>query len=152
MFRWTRLEVVIFDRSWYNRAGVEHVMGFCTDDQYQDFLRDCPVFEKYFTDRGIILIKYWFDVGQEEQSHRFQGRIDDPRKVWKLIPMDVESYKRWYKYSKARDRMLEATDTEHAPVAHRALGQQEACAPQLHFPFAEPDPLSRTTARKGCSG
>ena len=108
-------EVAIFDRSWYNRAGVEHVMGFCTDEQYEDFLRDCPAFEKYFTDRGIILIKYWFDVGMEEQARRFQGRIDDPRKVWKLSPMDVESYKRWYKYSKARDRMLEATDTEHAP-------------------------------------
>jgi len=108
-------EVAIFDRSWYNRAGVEHVMGFCTDEQYEDFLRDCPAFEKYFTDRGIILIKYWFDVGMDEQARRFQGRIDDPRKVWKLSPMDVESYKRWYKYSKARDRMLEATDTEHAP-------------------------------------
>jgi polyphosphate kinase 2 len=108
-------EVVIFDRSWYNRAGVEHVMGFCTDEQYEDFLRDCPQFEKYLTDRGIILIKYWFDVGMEEQARRFQGRIDDPRKVWKLSPMDVESYKRWYQYSKARDRMLDATDTEHAP-------------------------------------
>jgi len=108
-------EVVILDRSWYNRAGVEHVMGFCTDEQYEDFLRDCPQFEKYFTDRGIILIKYWFDVGMEEQARRFQGRIDDPRKVWKLSPMDVESYKRWYQYSKARDRMLDATDTEHAP-------------------------------------
>ena len=108
-------EVVIFDRSWYNRAGVERVMGFCTDEQYEDFLRDCPEFEHYFTDRGIILIKYWFDVGMEEQSRRFQGRIDDPRKVWKLSPMDVESYKRWYQYSKARDRMLEATDTDYAP-------------------------------------
>jgi polyphosphate kinase 2 len=108
-------EVVIFDRSWYNRGGVEHVMGFCTDEQYEDFLRDCPAFEKYFTDRGILLIKYWFDVGMEEQARRFQGRIDDPRKVWKLSPMDVESYKRWYQYSKARDRMLDATDTEHAP-------------------------------------
>jgi polyphosphate kinase 2 len=108
-------EVVIFDRSWYNRAGVEHVMDFCTDEQYEDFLRDCPAFEKYFTDRGIILMKYWFDVGMEKQARRFQGRIDDPRKVWKLSPMDVESYKRWYKYSKARDRMLEDTDTKHAP-------------------------------------
>ena len=108
-------EVVIFDRSWYNRGGVEHVMGFCTDEQYEDFLRDCPAFEKYFTDCGILLIKYWFDVGMEEQARRFQGRIDDPRKVWKLSPMDVESYKRWYQYSKARDRMLDATDTEHAP-------------------------------------
>ena len=90
-------------------------MGFCTDEQYEDFLRDCPVFETYFTDPGVILIKYWFDVGMEEQARRFQGRIDDPRKVWKLSPMDVESYKRWYQYSAARDRMLDATDTEHAP-------------------------------------
>jgi polyphosphate kinase 2 len=108
-------EVVIFDRSWYNRAGVEHVMGFCTDEQYEDFLRDCPVFERYFTDRGVTLIKYWFDVGMEEQERRFKGRIEDPRKVWKLSPMDVESYQRWYHYSKARDRMLESTDTDSAP-------------------------------------
>jgi polyphosphate kinase 2 len=108
-------EVVIFDRSWYNRAGVEHVMGFCTQAQYEDFLRDCPAFEQYFTDRGIILIKYWFDVGMDEQTRRFQGRIDDPRKIWKLSPMDVQSFKRWYQYSQARDRMLEATDTDHAP-------------------------------------
>jgi polyphosphate kinase 2 len=108
-------EVVIFDRSWYNRAGVEHVMGFCTGEQYEDFLRDCPAFEQYFTERGIILIKYWFDVSMDEQTRRFQGRIDDPRKVWKLSPMDVQSFKRWYQYSKARDRMLEATDTNHAP-------------------------------------
>ena len=108
-------EVVIFDRSWYNRAGVERVMGFCTDEQYEDFLRDCPEFESYFTERGIVLIKYWFDVGMEEQSRRFRSRIEDPRKIWKLSPMDVASYARWYQYSKARDRMLEATDTEHAP-------------------------------------
>jgi len=108
-------EVVLFDRSWYNRLGVERVMGFCSDEQYQDFLRDCPVFEHYLVDRGILLIKYWFDVGMEEQDRRFQSRINDPRKVWKLSPMDVESYQRWYQYSKARDRMLEATDTEHAP-------------------------------------
>ncbi len=108
-------EVVIFDRSWYNRAGVEHVMGFCTDDEYEDFLRDCPEFEEYFIERGIRLIKYWFDVGMEEQARRFQSRIEDPRKIWKLSPMDLESYKRWYAYSKARDRMLAATDTDHAP-------------------------------------
>ncbi len=108
-------EVVIFDRSWYNRAGVERVMGFCTDEQYEDFLRDCPEFEAYFTERGITLIKYWFDVGMEEQERRFRSRIEDPRKVWKLSPMDVESFKRWYQYSEARDRMLEATDTDYAP-------------------------------------
>ncbi len=108
-------EVTIFDRSWYNRAGVEKVMGFCTDEEHKRFLQDCPAFEQYFIDRGIVLIKYWFDVGMEEQSRRFQGRIDDPRKVWKLSPMDVESYKRWYQYSRARDEMLDATDTDHAP-------------------------------------
>ncbi len=108
-------EVVIFDRSWYNRAGVEKVMGFCSDKEHKRFLQDCPNFEHYCIERGIILIKYWFDVSMEEQSRRFQGRITDPRKIWKLSPMDVESYKRWYQYSKARDEMLEATDTEHAP-------------------------------------
>jgi polyphosphate kinase 2 len=108
-------EVVIFDRSWYNRAGVEHVMGFCSDDEYKDFMRDTPEFEEYIIERGVILIKYWFVVGMEEQGRRFQSRIHDPRKVWKLSPMDVESYTRWYEYSKARDKMLAATDTDHAP-------------------------------------
>jgi polyphosphate kinase 2 len=108
-------EVVIFDRSWYNRAGVEHVMGFCTKKEYEEFLRDCPNFERYFTEEGIILLKYWFDVGMDEQSRRFQQRIEDPRKIWKLSPMDIESYHRWYQYSRARDRMLVATDTDHAP-------------------------------------
>ena len=108
-------EVILFDRSWYNRAGVEHVMGFCTNQEYENFLEDCPNFERYITERGVILIKYWFDVSMEEQERRFKSRIEDPRKIWKLSPMDVESYKRWYQYSKGRDRMLEATDTEHAP-------------------------------------
>lgn len=106
---------MIFDRSWYNRAGVEHVMGFCTDDEYESFMQDCPEFEHYFIERGTILIKYWFVVGMEEQARRFKSRIHDPRKIWKLSPMDVESYTRWYQYSRARDRMLEATDTDHAP-------------------------------------
>ncbi len=108
-------EVVLFDRSWYNRAGVEHVMGFCTDDEYERFLRECPEFERYFVEDGIILIKYWFDVGMEEQARRFRDRIEDPRKIWKLSPMDLESYKRWYQYSRARDQMLIATDTDYAP-------------------------------------
>jgi polyphosphate kinase 2 len=108
-------EVVIFDRSWYNRLGVERVMGFCSDAEYQRFLQDCPDVERYFTDEGVILIKYWFVVGMEEQARRFQQRIDDPRKVWKLSPMDVESYTRWHQYSRARDAMLDATDTDHAP-------------------------------------
>ena len=108
-------EVVLFDRSWYNRAGVEHVMGFCSDEQYKAFLEDCPDFEFYITAKGITLVKYWFDVSMEEQARRFHSRIEDPRKTWKLSPMDLESYKRWYQYSEARDRMLEVTDTKYAP-------------------------------------
>jgi polyphosphate kinase len=108
-------EVVIFDRSWYNRAGVERVMGFCSDEEYARFLENCPVVEKYIVEGGILLIKYWLEVGQEEQARRFEARIDDPLRQWKLSPMDVESWTRWYDYSRARDIMLEATDTEHAP-------------------------------------
>ncbi|MFV1973671.1 MAG: polyphosphate kinase 2 [Thiohalobacterales bacterium] len=108
-------EVVLFDRSWYNRAGVERVMKFCTRQQYEDFLRYTPLFERAMTDEGIQLIKYWFDVSMEEQERRFQGRVDDPRKTWKLSPMDVESFKRWYEYSRARDDMLKATHTDYAP-------------------------------------
>jgi polyphosphate kinase 2 len=108
-------EIVIFDRSWYNRAGVEHVMGFCTKEQHRKFLEVCPVFEKQITDNGIILIKYWLEVGQEEQVRRFAARIKDPLRQWKLSPMDVESWRRWYDYSRARDMMLDATDTKYAP-------------------------------------
>ena len=107
-------EVIIFDRSWYNRAGVEHVMGFCTDEQYRQFLKLCPTVEKYITDAGIILIKYWLEVGQKEQQRRFEARLKDPLRQWKLSPMDLESFRRWYDYSRARDRMLEATDSKHA--------------------------------------
>jgi polyphosphate kinase len=108
-------EVVIFDRSWYNRAGVEYVMGFCTKAQYKAFLENCPKGEGFFHDNGIILIKYWLEVGQEEQERRFEARIEDPLRQWKLSPMDLESYARWYDYSHARDMMLEATDTKKAP-------------------------------------
>jgi polyphosphate kinase len=108
-------EIVIFDRSWYNRAGVEHVMGFCTKDQYRQFLQICPEFEKYIVDAGIILIKYWLEVGKQEQLRRFEARIKDPLRQWKLSPMDLESFSRWYEFSRARDAMLEATDTKHAP-------------------------------------
>jgi polyphosphate kinase len=108
-------EIVIFDRSWYNRAGVEHVMGFCTPKQHDKFLQQCPIAEKYLIDSGIILIKYWMEVGQEEQERRFQARIKDPLRQWKLSPMDLESFRRWYEYSRARDRMLKTTDTKHAP-------------------------------------
>jgi polyphosphate kinase 2 len=108
-------EVVLFDRSWYNRAGVERVMGFCSDDEYQRFMHYTPLNERAIVDGGIQLIKYWFEVGMEEQERRFRSRIEDPRKTWKLSPMDVESYRRWYDYSHARDAMLEATDTDYAP-------------------------------------
>ena len=108
-------EIVIFDRSWYNRAGVEHVMGFCSKEQYRQFLEICPEFEKYIVDAGIILLKYWLEVGQKEQQRRFEARLKDPLRQWKLSPMDLESYRRWYEYSRARDAMLEATDSKHAP-------------------------------------
>ncbi len=108
-------EIVIFDRSWYNRAGVELVMGFCTKEQHKRFLDLCPEFEKQIIDSGIILVKYWLEVSQKEQQKRFEARIKDPLRQWKLSPMDVESWNRWYDYSRARDKMLEATDTKFAP-------------------------------------
>ena len=108
-------EMAIFDRSWYNRAGVEYVMGFCTPAQHQRFLELCPIVERFLIDGGTRLIKIWLEVGQEEQERRFHARIDDPLRQWKLSPMDIESFKRWYDYSKARDLMFEATDTEDAP-------------------------------------
>ena len=108
-------EIVIFDRSWYNRAGVEHVMGFVDKNRYETFLELCPEIEQYVVDAGIVLIKVWLEVGQDEQGRRFAARIDDPLRQWKLSPMDVESYSRWYDYSRARDAMLKATDSKHAP-------------------------------------
>jgi polyphosphate kinase 2 len=108
-------EIVIFDRSWYNRAGVEHVMEYCTEDDYTEFLENCPKFESHIVRSGILLIKFWLEVGQDEQRRRFEARIDDPMRQWKLSPMDLESYARWYSYSRARDLMLDATDTQEAP-------------------------------------
>ncbi len=108
-------EIVLFDRSWYNRAGVERVLEFCTMEQVKRFLEVAPEFEKALIDSGIILIKYWLDVTEEEQTRRLKARIDDPRKVWKLSPMDLKSYNRWYDYSRARDDMFKATDTAWAP-------------------------------------
>jgi len=108
-------EVIIFDRSWYNRAGVEYVMGFCTEAEHQRFLDNCPQIEKYIVDAGIRLIKVWLEVGQDEQERRFKARIDDPLRQWKLSPMDIESFRRWYSYSRARDMMLKTTDSRHAP-------------------------------------
>jgi polyphosphate kinase 2 len=108
-------EVVIFDRSWYNRAGVERVMGFCTEETAQRFLKVVPHFEKLMVDSGIILLKYWLEVSPEEQTRRLESRIDDGRKIWKLSPMDLKSYSRWYDYSRARDEMFATTDTDFAP-------------------------------------
>ncbi len=108
-------EVVIFDRSWYNRAGVEHVMGFCTKDQHSAFLENCPRMEKYMVDAGIKLIKIWLEVSDKEQKRRFEARIDDPLRQWKLSTMDLPSRERWFAYSRARDSMLKATDSKWAP-------------------------------------
>jgi len=108
-------EVVLFDRSWYNRAGVEKVMGFCTDEEYEQFMYTCPGWERALVDSGIILIKYWLTVSNEEQKRRFEQRIEDPMRQWKLSPMDTEARRRWYDYARARDEMLDKTDTGWAP-------------------------------------
>jgi polyphosphate kinase 2 (PPK2 family) len=108
-------EIVIFDRSWYNRAGIEHVMGFCTEAQHKRFLKVCPEFEHSVVDDGILLVKFWLEVGDKEQKRRFEARITDPLRQWKLSPTDLCSRSRWFEYSRARDIMLEATDTEFAP-------------------------------------
>jgi polyphosphate kinase len=108
-------EIVIFDRSWYNRAGVEYVMGFCTEEQHTRFLQTCPEVERYMAEAGILLIKYWLEVSDGEQERRFKARIEDPVRQWKLSPMDLPSRSKWFAYSKARDAMLQATDTPHSP-------------------------------------
>lgn len=108
-------EIVLFDRSWYNRAGVERVMGFCTEEECKNFLKGVPLIEKAMVDSGVILLKYWLEVSAEEQTRRLKNRIDDGRKIWKLSPMDLKSYSRWYDYSRARDEMFDATDTDFAP-------------------------------------
>jgi polyphosphate kinase 2 len=108
-------EMVLFDRSWYNRAGVERVMGFCTDEEYAEFMRSCPEFERMLVRSGILLIKYWFSVSDEEQERRFQGRITDPTKRWKLSPMDLESRRLWLEYSRAKDDMFRHCDIKQAP-------------------------------------
>ncbi len=108
-------EMVLFDRSWYNRAGVDRVMGFCTDDEYREFLRSCPEFERMLVRSGIILIKYWFSVSDDEQERRFQARMEDPTKRWKLSPMDMQSRTKWVEYSMAKDAMFASTDIKQAP-------------------------------------
>ncbi|HHH44732.1 MAG TPA: polyphosphate kinase 2 [Gammaproteobacteria bacterium] len=108
-------EIVLFDRSWYNRAGVERVMGFCTDEEYEEFLRSCPEFERMLVRSGITLIKYWFSISDEEQERRFQSRLREPHKRWKLSPIDIESRSRWVEYSRAKDHMFAYTDIKQAP-------------------------------------
>ena len=120
-------EIILFDRSWYNRAGVEKVMGFCTDDQYQRFLRGCPNFERSIVDSGILLIKYFFDVSQSVQEERFRARAHDPRKHWKLSPMDLESWARWWDYTEAYDNMIRSTDHDYAPW-HRVRADDKRSA------------------------
>lgn len=153
-------EVVLFDRSWYNRAGVERVMGFCTDDEYEAFLADTPVFENYLVKQGIILIKYFFDVSQKEQERRFRKRLTDPIRQWKLSPMDVESYQRWYDYTTAYERMIKETSSKHAPWYRvQADVKKKArlnCISHLlsqidydRLPFDAPDLGTRRKRRKG---
>jgi polyphosphate kinase 2 len=138
-------EIVLFDRSWYNRALVEPVMGFCTEDEYREFLRSCPEFERMLIRSGIILIKYWFSVSDEEQERRFQARVEDPRKRWKLSDMDLESRKVWVEFSKAKDVMFEYTDTPDAPwfVVDADDKKRARLNCISHFltviPYAEPD-------------
>ena len=141
-------EVVIFDRSWYNRAGVERVMGFCTPEQTERFLELVPAVEKAMVDSGILLMKYWLEVGPDEQTRRLESRIDDPRKVWKLSDMDLKSYSRWYDYSRARDAMFAATDTAWAPWYVARHRRQEARPAQHHQPPAEPGPVRAARASR----
>jgi polyphosphate kinase len=108
-------EIALFDRSWYNRAGVEHVMGFCAQDEYEEFLRFCPLFEQSLQNEGIMLVKYWLSVSDDEQERRFKKRLSDPRKRWKFSPIDVEARARWVDYAEAKDRMFAYTDVEHSP-------------------------------------
>ncbi len=125
-------EIVIFDRSWYNRAGVERVMGFTPEPIVKQYLALTPLFEKLMEESGIILLKYWLEVSPKEQTRRLEARIEDGRKIWKLSDMDLKSYSRWYDYSRARDEMFAATDTAWAPWYRRPLRRQEAGAPQHH--------------------
>ena len=121
-------EIVLFDRSWYNRAGVEHVMGYCTQDEYEEFLRFCPQFEQTLQNDGIMLVKYWLSVCDEEQERRFEKRLSDPRKRWKFSPTDIQARARWVDYAEAKDRMFARTDTEHEPVV-RGRGRRQAHSP-----------------------
>ena len=141
-------EIVLFDRSWYNRAGVERVMGFCTDEQYARFLEQAPLFEQMLVDDGVILRKYWFSVSDVEQERRFRSRAKDPMRQWKLSPMDLESITRWEDYSEAKDIMMAATSTELGAVARRRVRGQAPLAGQRHAPPAQLDPARRRGARR----
>ncbi|MEQ8967673.1 MAG: polyphosphate kinase 2 [Azospirillaceae bacterium] len=154
-------EVVIFDRSWYNRAGVERVMGFCTDAEAETFLEQVPAFERQLTDDGIILIKYFLTVGQAEQERRFRRRIEDPVRQWKLSPMDLESYRRWWDYTRAYDAMLHASDTPHAPwtivpsdnkkqARLNCIAHFLDTVPYREIPFDQPELGERQPRPKDC--
>ena len=141
-------EMVLFDRSWYNRAGVERVMGFCTEAEYQEFMHSCPEFERMLVRSGIILIKYWFSVSDEEQERRFQDRMRDPTKRWKLSPIDLESRRRWAEYSRAKDEMFAVTDIKQAPW-YVVNAENKKCARlNVHPSPAVDDPLRRSDAGK----
>ena len=142
-------EIVLFDRSWYNRAGVERVMGFCSEAEYQEFLRSCPEFEQMLIRSGIILIKYWFSVSDAEQERRFQKRMNDPTRSWKLSPMDIESRSKWVEYSRRQRRHVRALRHEASPVAGSQGRQQEMCAIELHHALVEHDSLSGPYAHAG---
>ena len=153
-------EVILFDRSWYNRAGVEKVMGFCTKEEYESFLANTPSFEEYLVEAGIILIKYFFDVSSKEQEKRFQRRLTDPRRQWKLSPMDVESFQRWHEYTEVYDRMIRETSSKHAPWYRvKADNKKKArlnCISHLlsqidyeRLPFEAPDLGKRRKRKKG---
>jgi polyphosphate kinase 2 len=153
-------EMVLFDRSWYNRAGVERVMGFATDEQVEEFMRSCPEFERMLMRSGIILIKYWFSVSDEEQERRFQARIDDPTRRWKLSPMDIESRERWQEYSRAKDEMFAHTDTKQSPwwvvnaddKRHARLNCISHLLSQIPYEDLTPEPFElppRPPPRKG---
>jgi polyphosphate kinase 2 len=151
-------EIVLFDRSWYNRAGVERVMGFCTEEEYEEFMRSAPDFERMLVRSGITLIKYWFSVSDDEQERRFQARVKDPMRRWKLSPMDLKSREKWYEYSRAKDEMMRYTDIKHAPwyvvnaddkrrarlncISHllSMIPYEDLTPPKLKLPPRQPDP------------
>ncbi|ELZ89781.1 polyphosphate kinase 2 [Haloferax sulfurifontis] len=145
----TEGEMVLFDRSWYNRAGVERVMGFCTDEEYEEFLRTCPEFERMLVRSGIVLVKYWFSISDEEQERRFQKRNEDPKRRWKLSPMDLEARSRWADYSEAKDAMFEHTDIDEAPwhvvnadvKRHARLNCISHLLDQIDYEDLTPDPI-----------